>query len=330
MQKATTQEIVAAYRETGSVWKAAKQLGMAGQSVHERLVAAGFPLRGRKWTDDEVAELRDLIENLVPLGDVARRLGRPYAGVAAKASELAIRSTPRSQRKVPRGSGYDKASMKEHIKALWRYEGTITQFARSRSLAIEPFVQAFQRHYPDAWSDYTATHSVGERRVCPYCEEPFYPMSARQQFCTRKCQSDAKRDEQYFGGNRRNTIGLRAGICQLCGGERTKGLSSHHVLGKENDPGNVVLIALCRGCHQLVGQLAARKMVDDAAAWEALISLVWMRRNGTRLRYGEAFAVLVEMGVEAEAFEMDEVIPAEGMKVLRGEEAVGALLAGAA
>lgn len=314
-QKATTQQIVEAYRETGSVWKAAKRLGMAGQSVHERLVAAGFSLRGRNWTEDEVDELRALIGNLVPLGEVARRLGRPYAGVACKASELGMKSTPQRMRKVPRGAGYSKAQMKEHIKALWRYDGTITQFVRSRSLQIEPFVQAFQRHYPDAWRDYTEQHAVGPRKRCPYCDDEFLPMSARQTYCTRKCGTDARRDEQYFGGNRRFTVGLRAGVCQLCGGERAKGLSSHHVFGKENDPGDRVLIALCRGCHQLVGLLAARKFADEPAAWESLISLVWMRRHGQTLQYGEALSVLVELERQEGAYSIaddGDVLNADG------------------
>lgn len=297
MAKASTEEIVAAYRETGSVWKAAKRLGMAGQSVHERLVAVGFPLISRKWTEEEVEELRRLVEALVPLGEISRRLGRPYAGAACKASELGIRSAPQRERKVPRGAGYDKATMKKHIVALWRFDGTITQFCRAQGLQIEPFVQAFQRCYPDAWRDYVGTHAVGPRKTCPYCEDEFLPMSARQQFCTGKCAADSRQDARYFGGNRRNTVGLRAGVCQLCGGQRSKGLSSHHVLGKENDPQNEVLIALCQGCHQLVGLLGARKFVADPAAWEALISLAWLRQRGTSLKRGEALHVTVDIDV---------------------------------
>lgn len=298
MIKATTEQIVGAYRETGSVWEAAKRLGTTGQVVHERLAALGYALRGRSWTAGETEELGRLVSALVPLGEIARRLGRPYAGVACKASELGIKSAPRRERKVPRGAGYDKVTMRRHVVALWNFDGTLVQFVRSRSLQIEPFVQAFQTHYPGAWQDYTKAKGVGEQRECPYCEEPFHPMSARQKYCTSKCSADARRDEEYFGGNRRMTVGLRAGICQLCGGERSKGMSSHHVLGKANDPENKVLIALCRGCHRLVTELGARTFTADPAAWESLISLVWMRRNGEQLKAGQVVHVRVEMDVE--------------------------------
>lgn len=305
-KKATSEQVVAAYRETGSVWKAAKHLGMAGQSVHERLVAIGYPLRGRNWTGEEVDELRRLVQALVPLGEIARRLGRPYAGVACKASELGLRSLPKREKKVPRGMGYDKASMKNHVARLWVFDGTITQYARANSLNIESFVQAFQRHFPEVWANYTEAKNPGPRETCPYCEDEFFPMNARQRYCTRKCGDDARRDERYFGGNRRLTVGLRAGVCQLCGGERTKGLSSHHVLGKENDPDNLVLIALCRGCHRLVGDLGGRKFIENPAAWEALITLAWMRRSGHQLSHGEALRVYVEIEVEDDVYEVDE------------------------
>jgi hypothetical protein len=48
MKKFETEEIVSAYLRTGSVWKAGKLLGMAGQSVHERLRAIGHPLSNRR------------------------------------------------------------------------------------------------------------------------------------------------------------------------------------------------------------------------------------------------------------------------------------------
>ncbi len=50
MQKATNQEIIDAYKATGSIWRAAKALGLCGQSVWERLRALGYPIASRKWS----------------------------------------------------------------------------------------------------------------------------------------------------------------------------------------------------------------------------------------------------------------------------------------
>ena len=278
--KATNEEIVTAYRETGSVWRAAKRLGMAGQSVHERLRALDYPLASRNWTADERAELATLVANGVPLSEIAHRLGRPYAGVAGKASELGIRSNHQRTRKIPRGAGYDKAAVEKHLRSLERSGVKVTRYARAEGLSVELLAKAIERHFPERWTAYKLEHADIPNKACVYCEVEFIPGNAKQAYCTRACASAARSDRSYFGGNRRATVGLAEGVCQLCGRTDAKGLSSHHVLGKENDPLNLELIALCPGCHQIVSHLGGRAFVDDPRAWEALIALAWTRRHG--------------------------------------------------
>lgn len=282
-RKAATEDIVAAYRETGSVWKTAKLLGMAGQSVHERLRAIGYPLRARNWTAEETAELHHLVENQVPLGEIAYRLGRPYAGVACQASRTGAKSVHQRQKKIPRGEGYDKASTLKNIKELETSSKTVTQYARSVGLNVDTLVYAFQRHCPERWQQYLSTHSPLPEKVCEYCEVSYVPANAKQRFCTRKCGTRSHSDRNYFGGRRRHTVGLAEGICQLCTRAAAKGLSSHHMLGKENDPDNLELVALCQGCHQIVTLLGGRAFVDDPRAWESLIALAWTRRHGPEI-----------------------------------------------
>lgn len=282
-RRATIEEIVDAYRTHGSVWQAAKALGLCGQSVWERLRSIDYPLGGRRWTSAEIEELRTLASTC-PLAEIARRLGRTYAGLACKLSELEIpMSAPGRPLKVPRGAGYDKDSIAKHLKATESFSGTMTQYCRANSIDIESLVRCFQKFFPERWEEYTKSHSPLMVKECEYCHREFHPTMGKQRTCSRKCSSDSRRDRAYFGGNRRNTIGLTAGVCQLCGRDDVKGLSSHHVFGKENDPENEVLIALCPGCHQLVGILASRKFVDANEGWEALINLVMLRRTAGRV-----------------------------------------------
>lgn len=280
-------DIIEAYKQTGSVWQAGKLIGLSGQNVHARLQAIGYPLAGRHWTEQECDELRALISQGVTLGEVANRLGRPYAGVAGKASELGIRSRQVREKKLPRGGGWDKATTLRHMKAIEAYDGKVTQYARANGLAIELLVKALQKHCMDRWQAYVAARSDLPRRTCAYCEEPFIPMSGKQVYCDRKCAADARQDASYFGGKRKTTIGLAQGVCQLCGRQGIRGLSSHHVLGKDNDPENDVLVALCQGCHKIITFLGSRTFVDDEVAWESLISLAWMRRHGPDLAAGK-------------------------------------------
>lgn len=282
-QRATIEEIVTAYRATGSVWKAGKRLGLAGQSVHERLRAIDYPLGGRQWSSDEEQELAALLTASVTLGEAARRLGRTFNAVACKASELELRVKHSPAPKLPRGAGYDKASVRRHVTALEAFAGSFTQYARAHGLPVETLAQACQRHFPDWWINYVASRSDLPSKSCEYCERVYIPSNGKQQFCTRKCAADARNDRDYFGGRRRETLGLAEGVCQLCGREQHKGLSSHHAIGKEHDPDNASLIALCAGCHKLVEMAAARKFVNDEAAWETLIQLAWLRHHGGRM-----------------------------------------------
>src|SRR5256885_12303071 len=74
-------------------------------------------------------------------------------------------------------------------------------------------------------------------------------------------------------------LGLREGVCQLCFGKFDEWLSAHHVLGKERDPENKLLIALCGGCDDMVTNLAARPWVENSESAADLISLALARRG---------------------------------------------------
>ena len=102
------------------------------------------------------------------------------------------------------------------------------------------------------------------------------------------------------------TVGLAERICQLCGKENPKGLSSHHVLGKENDPHNVDLIALCPGCHHIVGVLGGREFIDDSKTWERLIAFAWLRRHGGN-RDNRKKSLYTEVIIELEDDDQEEV-----------------------
>ena len=278
------EEVFATYQRTGSVWKAGKELGLAGQTIHERLRAGGVGLQGRKWSAEEDAEMRTMLENGVAAGEIGHRLGRTFAGVTCHMNELGL-SKPRRphQPKLPRGIGLDKAGTTRHFQSMLRTGWNVTRYCRSNGFNVDTFVLAIQTHLPGKWEEYVASTSDSPPKECAYCGRSFYPANGKQATCSRKCQRDFRVDRDYFNGERKNTIGLAEGQCQLCSRKGISGLSSHHILGKENDPENKSLIALCRGCHQIVGMLATRTFVDEPSSWESLIQLAWMRRHGAEM-----------------------------------------------
>lgn len=275
--RVTNEQIVEAYTRTGSVWKAANDLGIVGQSVWERLRAIGHPMHSSKWTADEINVVRKLAGK-TSLAEIAMFLGRPYAGVACKVSELGISTVRPCVKKVPRGIGLTKATFGKLMTALESDPRGVTKFCRSRRLIIDTFVLAAQKYEPVRWRTYVAAHSACPERACGYCTGMFIPSNGKQVTCSKKCQRDLRADKNYFGGKRRSTVGLSDGICQLCNRTNVKGLSSHHVLGKENDPDNDYLIALCPGCHQLVGTLGRISLTLTEVGWQNLISLAVVRK----------------------------------------------------
>ena len=281
MGRVSIEDIIRAYQETGSVWKAGKRLGIAGQTVHGRLQSIGHHMSHQQWTSEEHAELLDLIQSGVTLSEAANRLGRSYNAVAVRVNRAGLKTNYDRRRKLPRGAGYDKASMGKHLKALRAYPHGPTRYARSVGISIEMLIRALQQHYPAEWSEWVEERFADvPRKTCPYCSVSFIPTSGKQIYDTRACAGSARTDHGYFAGNRRSTIGLAERTCQQCGRSDVKGLSSHHVRGKENDPEGTFLIALCPGCHQLVTMLGGRTWVDEPAKWESLIQLAWLRRHG--------------------------------------------------
>jgi hypothetical protein len=304
-QRVTNEELIAAYRDTGSIWKAATRLGICGQSVHERLKRLGVQLANQNWSEDETKVLSYLAAEGWTISQIASRLGRPYAGVAAKLSELKIRSTYRPARKVPRGLGLTKAKVVAFAKYLLRTGTSVNKAAHRCRISTTSLTSALQQHAADLWAEYLSTHSHLPPKDCPGCGASFIPLTKKQQACTAKCSSTARADMRYFGGKRRDTIGLTEGICQLCL-KTGKTLSSHHLLGKENDPDNEILVALCAGCHQLVGILGRRADCGSREFWENLIALAIARAWADKGRKDAGAFVSVDI----EPLTEDEVVEA--------------------
>jgi len=280
--------------------------------VWERLRAIGHPLRGCRWTSDEHARLREMAGEY-SITQIAHELGRPYGSVADKISVMGL-SGLRKREKIalPRGAGFDKQTTLHRIRELEKYPGSVRQYARANSIRLDPFIKAIQRHNMDWWNGYVRKNSDLPVEKCAYCGAEFYPMTKKQKTCSRRCQAHHRTDQQYFGGKRKGAIGMAEGVCQLCG-QAKKSLSAHHMRGKENDPENEALIALCAGCHRVVGILAGLKFTDTAEGWEALINLAMILKVGNRKDLGGVHTCVdIELLTPDEVAEsdMDEVCEA--------------------
>lgn len=92
-KKASDYEVLEAYRRNRSVWKAAKDLGMCGQSVHERLEKLGAIKKMRVFTkEEEQTLLEEYVKhrNAGTLQILADRMGRTKQFICRKARDIGL------------------------------------------------------------------------------------------------------------------------------------------------------------------------------------------------------------------------------------------------
>jgi hypothetical protein len=93
-QKVTDEQIIHAYQKTNSVWKAAKILGICGQSVHERLKKIGA-ISNNYFTEEEKNKIEQLYKKGFSRGDgsldaLCNELKRTKQTVSRMARKLGI------------------------------------------------------------------------------------------------------------------------------------------------------------------------------------------------------------------------------------------------
>lgn len=149
-KKVSDAEILRAYRETGSVWKAGDILGISGQTVSRRMRGIKAVVNKRWLTDDHRAEIRAHYEAAgdgpVELTEIAFRMGRTRNVIARAAGEMGLTDIKRPKNEAlkagnrkpkwqdkphPRGalglkhSDETKASISNSLKDSWtRSRGT--------------------------------------------------------------------------------------------------------------------------------------------------------------------------------------------------------------
>ena len=98
--KATNEQLVKAYEETGSVWKAAELLGMSGTSVHERLKRLGLARPMNVFGNEDVDRLKREYQAAADAGkleELAASMGRTKQFICRKASGLGLTKRNRAK-----------------------------------------------------------------------------------------------------------------------------------------------------------------------------------------------------------------------------------------
>jgi len=92
-RRVSSEAILASYARTQSVWQTGKEVGLCGQSVHERLVALRIPRTHPLWTQKEDAVLKReylVFRDAGRLKDLADTLGRTVPFMCRQARRLGL------------------------------------------------------------------------------------------------------------------------------------------------------------------------------------------------------------------------------------------------
>lgn len=149
VKKATDAEIIAAYEEHGSVWKAAASLSMCGQSVHERLVALGKNNKMRVFTDGEKARLKEQYQAYAAAGTLqalADDMGRTKQFICRKAGELGLTDRTRAKNYLRKYQDIPLETAAALFEKWKKSKKTLSAFAKNNGFGPNGLSSLFHYH----------------------------------------------------------------------------------------------------------------------------------------------------------------------------------------
>lgn len=159
-KKATDEQIVESYNRTHSVWKTGQELGMCGQSVHERLQALGLNNSINVFTKEDneyLAERYVPYRNIGQLQALADEMGRTKPFICRQAKRLGL-----TDPKAPRNySKLWKDMPREQAQAYWddfkRSRWTITEYCKRKHYGNQIFCDCMRRNFPEEYETVIAS-----------------------------------------------------------------------------------------------------------------------------------------------------------------------------
>lgn len=152
--KVSDTAITESYRRTRSVWKTGGELGISGQTVHDRLKKLGVEMNGNgnHWTVEaeiRLAEEYELYRYFGKVSQLGEILGHNVYTMSRKAKELGL--TSYAAKKCPRSKL--KALSEDALRLVWEdYKASsfkMAEYCRRHGLDPEAFANVMRDHFPE-------------------------------------------------------------------------------------------------------------------------------------------------------------------------------------
>lgn len=150
-KKVSDAELIEAYERTGSVWKTGKEVGLCGQSVHERLQKLGKAKHVNIFTEEEKNTLRDcytVYRDAGKLDDLAQKMGRTKHFICRKAKELGLTDKNCKREYVSTWKYADSETLILILRDIVASGKTITEYCESKGYSSVALWKAFLEKTP--------------------------------------------------------------------------------------------------------------------------------------------------------------------------------------
>lgn len=156
--KTSDKAIIESYQRTRSVWKAGEELGISGQTVHDRLKKLGVEMNGNgnHWTVEAEIRLANEYEVYRYFGKVSqlgKELGHNVYTLSRKAKELGL--TSYAYRKCPRArlSGLSDDALRLFWEDYKASKLNMAEYCRHHGLDDEAFAKIMRDRFFQEYDD---------------------------------------------------------------------------------------------------------------------------------------------------------------------------------
>jgi hypothetical protein len=187
-QKASDKEIVDSYKELGSCWLVAKQFGMCGQSVHERLVKLNVINHKNIFTKEDADRLeREYLQyaEAGTLSELAASMNRTKQFICRMARELGLTDIKRPKRFLAVWKYMTEANARIILDKFKASSLGLGKYCKTHGYDDLGFSRTMRGFFPDEWE------SVIESKVP---EQTKYRIGRQFEYRVR----DAMRAAGYF------------------------------------------------------------------------------------------------------------------------------------
>jgi hypothetical protein len=154
LKKVTDQQLAASYARTRSVWTTAKEVGMCGQSVHERLVKLGLNNHSNVFTEAEKKLLQQryvLAADAGRLAELAAEMGRTKQFICRQARELGLTDRKRKKAYLSVWKYVDEATARPIFEKFKKSSLGLGKFCKRFGYDDLGFYKCMKGFFPDEW-----------------------------------------------------------------------------------------------------------------------------------------------------------------------------------